>query len=354
MANLICPPSPGNGAGTFSDKLVGYQITDGTAQFTMGNFSVTNSTSSKQNREFEIGVFGGAITLENLDIKSLEEATFLTNNALKVFFNYNKTKITNFTLYGSLRERLRVAVQQILYNFPAALNVVNSQPGFIPTLTFSAYSHNQISDETTLEVPYTAILNPFNIEITKHGNLPNTNDNLSPLRNFSKEYKNYVLDYSGKTYQILEYEPIPYVTGVVNSAQPSVKIKVKGNPFEYWSTSIVNRKNFCEATLRNGILYPSLTSRPLLSSNCVTATTSSPCVDQCYPEFLIRPSDLKIDELYADHTRLGEIETYLKQKVSEQKNNGLISQAWMNGNNHWAAEMIFGAPLLPIAKILPN
>ena len=54
MANLICPPSPGNGAGTFSDKLVGYQITDGTAQFTMGNFTVTNSTASKQNREFEI------------------------------------------------------------------------------------------------------------------------------------------------------------------------------------------------------------------------------------------------------------------------------------------------------------
>ena len=47
MANLTCPPSPGNGAGTFSDKLVGYQITDGTAQFTMGNFSITNSTSSK-------------------------------------------------------------------------------------------------------------------------------------------------------------------------------------------------------------------------------------------------------------------------------------------------------------------
>ena len=192
MANLICPPSPGNGAGTFSDKLVGYQITDGTAQFTMGNFTVTNSTSSKQNREFEIGVFGGAITLENLNVKTLEEAAYYTNNSLKIFFNYNKTKITNFTLYGSLRERFRVAVQQILYNFPAALNIVNSQPGFIPTTTFSAYTYDLLSDTSKLVVPYTAILNPFNIEFTKKGNLPTTNDVLNPLRNFSKEYANYV------------------------------------------------------------------------------------------------------------------------------------------------------------------
>ena len=219
MANLTCPPSPGNGAGTFSDKLVGYQITDGTAQFTMGNFSITNSTSSKQNREFEIGVFTGAITLENLNVESLEEATFYINNSLKVFFNYNKTKVTNFTLYGSLRERLRVAVQQILYNFPAALNIVNTQPGFIPTLTFSAYTYDRISDEATFIVPYTSILNPFNIEFTKKGNLPTTNDNLSPLRNFTKEFKNYVIDFSGKTYQILEYAPIEYITGVNNSAQ---------------------------------------------------------------------------------------------------------------------------------------
>ena len=70
----------------------------------------------------------------------------------------------------------------------------------------------------------------------------------------------------------------------------------------------------------------------------------------------ITPEKLLLEQLkfYPSLDPSGEIETYLKQKVSEQKNNGLISQAWMNGNNHWAAEMIFGAPLFPIAKILPN
>ena len=70
----------------------------------------------------------------------------------------------------------------------------------------------------------------------------------------------------------------------------------------------------------------------------------------------ITPEKLLLEQLkfYPSLDPSGEIETYLRQKVSEQKNNGLISQAWMNGNNHWAAEMIFGAPLFPIAKILPN
>ena len=322
MANLTCPPSPGNGAGTFSDKLVGYQITDGTAQFTMGNFSITNSTSSKQNREFEIGVFTGAITLENLNVESLEEATFFTNNTLKVFFNYNKTKVTNFTLYGSLRERLRVAVQQILYNFPAALNIVNTQPGFIPTLTFSAYTYDRTSDEATFIVPYTSILNPFNIEFTKKGNLPTTNDNLSPLRNFTKEFKNYVIDFSGKTYQILEYAPIPFITGINNSAQPPLKLTIKGDPFSYLIESYEKSKvHFCRPISGWNGTYPitsDITNRSLISTDCLPypASITNPCVNQCFPEYLIRPSDFKIDELYKDHTRLGEIETYLINRES--------------------------------------
>ena len=322
MANLICPPSPGNGAGTFSDNLVGYQITDGTSQFTMGNFKVTNSTSAKQNREFEIGVFGGAITLENLDIKTLEQAAFYTNNALKVFFNYSKTKITNFTLYGSLKERLRVAVQQILYNFPAALNIENYQPGFIPTLTVSAYTYDQTSDEASFAIPYTSILNPFSIEFTKNGNLPSTNDTLNPLRNFTKEHRDYVLDYSGRTYEILRYAPIAHLTGINKYSQPPIRITVKGDPFklqmQIWDFFIQQcakaspgkSRCGCAASYSGGTYYPSLSAATKLPDYAGITRT------MCFPEYIIRPSDFKIDELYKDTTRLGEIETYLLNRTS--------------------------------------
>ena len=53
MANkkkFYYPPAPPSGAGTFSDDLVGFQYTQGSAQMTLGNFSITDSSSSSQDR----------------------------------------------------------------------------------------------------------------------------------------------------------------------------------------------------------------------------------------------------------------------------------------------------------------
>ena len=46
------PPAPGNGKGTFSDNLVGMQITEGSPQMTLGNFSISDSSESKRNISF--------------------------------------------------------------------------------------------------------------------------------------------------------------------------------------------------------------------------------------------------------------------------------------------------------------
>ena len=63
------PPAPGNGSGTFSDDLVGLQFTQGSPQMTFGNFSITDSSQSKQdNRDFSFGGFSGPITLEQLTV----------------------------------------------------------------------------------------------------------------------------------------------------------------------------------------------------------------------------------------------------------------------------------------------
>ena len=58
------PPAPPSGAGTFNDDLVGFQYTKGSAQMTLGNFNITDSSSSSQDREFNLGGFSGPITLE--------------------------------------------------------------------------------------------------------------------------------------------------------------------------------------------------------------------------------------------------------------------------------------------------
>ena len=85
MANkkkFYYPPAPGNGAGTFSDDLVGLQFTDGSPQMTLGNFNISDSSQSKQNRHFSLGGFSGPITMEQLTAGDVLLAQANLNNSL--------------------------------------------------------------------------------------------------------------------------------------------------------------------------------------------------------------------------------------------------------------------------------
>ena len=114
------PPAPPSGAGTFSDDLVGFQYTQGSAQMTLGNFNITDSSSSSQDREFNLGGFSGPITLEQLSAGDTNLIKYNLNNSLLVEFNYDNSDISKFVQYGSLKNRFRVAAQQIVNFFPAA------------------------------------------------------------------------------------------------------------------------------------------------------------------------------------------------------------------------------------------
>ena len=72
------PPRPSSGAGTFSDNIVGFQVVDG-GGLTQGNFAFTTSLTEKVNRTFSIGAFSKPITLDNLQISSVEETKRIVN-----------------------------------------------------------------------------------------------------------------------------------------------------------------------------------------------------------------------------------------------------------------------------------
>ena len=55
---------------------------------TMGNFSISNSSNSKQNRDFSLGGFSGPITLEQLSAGDVELTKNSLNNNLLVDFNF--------------------------------------------------------------------------------------------------------------------------------------------------------------------------------------------------------------------------------------------------------------------------
>ena len=71
VTKYTCPPQSPSGQGTFSDNLVGLQLVDG-GGFTQANFEFTTSITEKQDRNFSIGAFSEPISLDSLNISSIE------------------------------------------------------------------------------------------------------------------------------------------------------------------------------------------------------------------------------------------------------------------------------------------
>lgn len=220
-------PIPGNGADFFGDKLVGNQFVDGSSQFTLGNFEIKSNVNQKDSRSFSLGNFSEPISLETLNIKSSEEARILASNRLEVFIKYSRSKITNFTLYGSLRERLKVAVNNVIKQFPAALvfKKIRDWSDYNSGNTATNISFNASTNKTNISLHLYNVFNPFSIEYTQVGNLY-TDENISSLRNLSIEYKKYSLYYKNVEYPLTFLTP---TTG--NTSIGNLNIVVEGNPF---------------------------------------------------------------------------------------------------------------------------
>ena len=252
------PPAPNHGGDTFSDYLVGNQFM-GSQQMTLGNFYSMPPYDKPNPPEYNVGTFSSPITLESLSIGNLALAQQLSSNNLDVFVNNNISDISSFVLYGSLKKRLSVAVQNIINFFPGALFVDGVNTSYLSGNT-TAYDilYNLATEETTFKTNVNILSNPFNIEFTTNGNqvtehistqqilnnfemfgisantLINIADGtVSALRNLTKEFKKYTLSFSGKVgekeYKVTNLEP-------QNTNSNYLVFSVKGNPFNVPTT----------------------------------------------------------------------------------------------------------------------
>ena len=140
-----CPPAPPNGAGSFSNDLVGFQLVTG-GGLTQGNFEFSTSITEKVNRNFNIGAFSNPISLEDLDVNNIEQAKILAAKNFGVYQNYDITEVTNFSLYGSLQKRLSTSVIKIINYFPAAIEVDRLQYDFTSANTVTNISYDSIEN----------------------------------------------------------------------------------------------------------------------------------------------------------------------------------------------------------------
>ena len=236
------PPAPPVGSETFSDELVGLQLVKG-GGLTTGVFEFTPNTTDKSNRNFDLGVFSDPISLDSLNIESIESLKSIVQNNFNVYPNFDFSEITSFTTYGSLQKRISVAVINVINNFPAALLVNKVKVGTYVAETAFNVEYDQIRDETSFEINVKQIKNPLGIDYTKNSkrSIETSIIPLSKYRSFTDNFSKYSLYISPNDgYEITDFEP----TKTLNDG--NLFFTVKGNPFQnqpVWSETILIRLN---------------------------------------------------------------------------------------------------------------
>jgi hypothetical protein len=226
------PPRPGNGAGTFSDNIVGLQTVDA-GGLTLGNFDFQTTITEKVNRKFNVGAFSQLISLENLGIDDMTQSRAIQATQFRVYPNYDLSQVLNFTLYGSLAKRFSVSVTKIINYFPASIDVQFETSDFTTGLTATNVVYDPVLDETFFEVPVDRFFNPFAIDYSENAatNISAREIIQSPLRNLTDTYLKYCISIAGFTFPIISFTP----TNSLNSG--NIEIYVSGAPFGTTATT---------------------------------------------------------------------------------------------------------------------
>ena len=214
----------------FTPDLVGVQLANngGTPLFTMGNFSVTTNFDQKIDKTFVTNNFSNFTTLNSLDLTLQQTLGLLTDNA-GVILNLDKRNLTNYALFNSFSEFIRVALENIIINFPAALYLT---PLYQPTLesdtlsgkTYEDYNYNPITSSASFKVNTYVVNNKYQLNFLKNGSLQNTFNVTNDMRNVSVNYQSYAVLLNNIEYNIIGF------TGSTNIGD-YLYFEVSGNPF---------------------------------------------------------------------------------------------------------------------------
>lgn len=214
----------------FSPDLVGLQLTSegGTPLFTLGNFNITTNLDPKLDKTFLSKQFSDFVTLDGLNLTVSQTDTLLNNNA-KVFLNIDKSKLSYYATFGSLTEFIRVALENIIINWPASIlmhpiKVLSTGEQLVGN-TFENYSYNEINNIGSFKIPTNFITNRYNINYLTNGDISGTFNESNTLRNMVSDYKSYALLLNGVEYNVVGF------TGTTSNINNYIYFEVENNPF---------------------------------------------------------------------------------------------------------------------------
>lgn len=254
----------------FTNNLVGEQsVSDGgLSNFTANTFVVKPSLDTRSSKFYISSKFSDFYTLENIT-PIFNIHNILTKHG-NLVLRIDDDNFRNFAYFGSLKEYIRVNIEEILHDWPASLYV--SSDNFTPkilTITNKVYNVNNNTSEIIIDKK--VIDNKYNINYT---NLPTTDLSTNKLRNFTDNFYNYSIILGGTSHSITKYVG-------TNPTDTHITLTVEGNiisgntttesyhirPNNYNWLEFYNNLNIFQRKLLNPATTPKYTSKFIIETN---------------------------------------------------------------------------------------
>jgi hypothetical protein len=255
------------GSAVNKDNLPSFSVFNNSFQTTVFNgdieLSSKFSTNLSINTSNNIITTQRDVTLSDLKITDLDGLNNFIKITSKLKLNVDRENLSTYAVYGSLKEKFRIGINNIINKFPGGLFIDFDLNG----ITYSNildYTYDELTDTSTFRVPTILINNPFLINFKVGDVLDSKN-----LDNLVQRYEDYVLNYDSINYSINGF------TGISSSNTAYLYFNVSNNPFSGTSTP----QNFSDV-------------------------------------YLIKPNDIEFNKFYDS---LNELERYFLNKNSTPK-----------------------------------
>jgi hypothetical protein len=221
----------------FSPDLVGNQYTsdEGTAIFTSGNFNISTNLDGKVNKEFVTNNYSDFMNLCTLNIDGDLES-ILTKYSKNAKLNLDYTDVLTYAFFGSLREYIRVSLENIIIKWPASLYIreVKATDPLVSGDTVLNYVYDSVTNLATFDVSTDRIENTFDINFLSGGTIENTFNESNTLRNLILNYGNYVISNTYGDFTVTNF------SGSTGLTASSVKVITEGDSFPNFGSENIN------------------------------------------------------------------------------------------------------------------
>lgn len=177
------------------------------------------SNSTPINREKRIIITQKNVSLSDLKINNINELNNFIKITNKLKLNLDITSLSNYASYGSLKEKFRFSINNIINKFPGGLFFDTYISG-ISYFNILEYKYDSTNDLSTFKSPITVIDNPFFINLNNNSNLSGNS-----IENIITRFLDYTLFYNNINYGINGF------TGFSNNNSSYLYFSINGNPF---------------------------------------------------------------------------------------------------------------------------